>query len=155
MSTMDKLLVVLLVRKFVDGIFLGALIVRVIFEQIIYSIFNDVLTIWTISFNAIFFGVLRSSEWSLSKHLSCTRTVSCLPYYMFLIYFSYILYIFSCIFVSLIYPTPRNALSVRWFVTFFTPSNANAHMWACALDFGSHGLSARRARWTKSRRASN
>ena len=40
--------------------------------------------------------------------------------------------------------------SVHWFVTFFTPSNANAHMWACALDFGSHGLSARRAQWTKS-----
>ena len=39
-------------------------------------------------------------------------------------------------------PTPRNALSVgplvRSFVTFFTPSNANAHqsyMWACTLDF--------------------
>ena len=41
---------------------------------------------------------------------------------------------------------------VRLSVTFFTPSNANAHMRACASDFGSHGLSARRARWTKSRR---
>ena len=35
---------------------------------------------------------------------------------------------------------------------FLPPSNANAHMRACALDFGSHGLSARRARRTKSRR---
>ena len=41
---------------------------------------------------------------------------------------------------------------VRPFVTFFTPSNENAHTRACALDFGSHGLSAQRARWTKSRR---
>ena len=40
-------------------------------------------------------------------------------------------------------PSPRNALSVCWSVTFVTPSNANAHTWACALYFGSHGLSAR------------
>ena len=39
------------------------------------------------------------------------------------------------------YPTPRNALSVRWFVRpkrFLPPSNAHAHqsnMWAYALDF--------------------
>ena len=36
------------------------------------------------------------------------------------------------------YPTPRNALFVRWSVTFFTPSNTNAHefnIWVCALDF--------------------
>ena len=26
-----------------------------------------------------------------------------------------------------IHPTPRKALFVGWFVTFFTPSNANAH----------------------------
>ena len=40
---------------------------------------------------------------------------------------------------SYIYPTPRNALFVRWFVRdVFTPSNALAHQsneWACALDF--------------------
>ena len=40
----------------------------------------------------------------------------------------------------------------RWSVRFFTPTKANAHTWACALDFGSHGLSARRTQWTKSRR---
>ena len=37
-----------------------------------------------------------------------------------------------------LYPTPRNALSVGPSVTFFTPSNANAHqsnMRVCALDF--------------------
>ena len=50
------------------------------------------------------------------------------------------------------HPTPSKALSVRWYRTIFTPSNAHAHMWACALDFGSHGLSARRAQWTKLRR---
>ena len=36
------------------------------------------------------------------------------------------------------HPTPRITLFVRSFVTFFTPSNANAHqsyMWVCALDF--------------------
>ena len=40
--------------------------------------------------------------------------------------------------IGYIYPTPRNALFVRPSVTFFTPSNANAHEsneWACALDF--------------------
>ena len=40
--------------------------------------------------------------------------------------------------IGYIYPTPRNALFVRPSVTFFTPSNANAHqskLWACTLDF--------------------
>ena len=43
----------------------------------------------------------------------------------------YISYCFKC------NPTPRKALSVGWYPTIFTPSNAHAHqsyMWACALD---------------------
>ena len=64
--------------------------------------------------------------------------------------------VFYMIYTVFLYPTPGNALFVGSSVTFtFTPSDANAHTQACALDFGSHGPKGAMDEVKEARRAAN